>query len=97
VAVEREAAQSSLRSELASGYEYYLSVKENYEAMKESLTAFGDVSELTEALKEKEITISEYISYMESVYDIREAVINLDKDCHIALATLFDHLLAGIK
>jgi len=97
VAVEREAAQSSLRSELKSRYEYYTNVKQNFEAMKESYSEFGDVEGLSEALREKEITISEYISYMESVYDIREAIINLDKDYHVALASLFDHLLAGIK
>ncbi len=97
VAIEREAAQSSLSSELKSRYEYVVNLKQNYDAMKQSYSEFGDVEGLSEALREKEITTSEFISYMESVYDIRVTIINLDKDYHVALASLFDHLLAGIK
>jgi len=96
-AVEREAAQSSLSSDLKTMFEYYMNLKQNFEAMKENYSVFGDVAGLAEALKEKEITISEYISYLESVYDIREAIIDLDKDYHVVLASLFDYLLADMK
>lgn len=97
IAIERDAAHSSLRSELEIQFEYYTLVKQNYSGMKENYSAFGDIAGLDEALKEKEITISEYISYMESVYDIREMIINLDKDYHTALASLFDYMLADLK
>lgn len=97
VAVEREAAHSSLRSELETQFEYFTLVKQNYFTMKENYLAYGDITGLEEALKEKEITVSEYISYMESVYDIRESIINLEKDYHTALASLFDYVLSDLK
>jgi len=96
VALAREAAHSSLKSDLESQYESYKLVKQNYSEVLENYSEFGDLGGLEQALSEKEITISEYFSYIQSVYNIKEVIINLRKEYNTILASLYDYLLTGI-
>jgi outer membrane protein, heavy metal efflux system len=92
-ALSRDAAHSALAAEIESLYEYCMAVKVNMLEMRENSMAAGDISPLTEALTEKEITITEYFSHMEAVFASREALINLETEYHKTVAILYDHLL----
>ena len=96
-ALSRDAAHSALKAEMESIYEYCLASRENMVEMKKNSLTAGDISPLTEALTEKEITITEYFSHMEAVFAAREALINLETEYHKTLAMLYDHLLLGVK
>jgi outer membrane protein, heavy metal efflux system len=96
-ALSRDAAHSALTAEMESLWEYCVAARENMVEMNENSMAASDLSPLTEALTEKEITITEYFSHMEAVFAARVTLINLETEYYRSLAMLYDHLLLEVK
>jgi outer membrane protein, heavy metal efflux system len=91
--LSRQAAHAALVAEVHARFEYFQAARENFLTMREGYSAMGDTSGLMEALAEKELTITEYLSHMEAVYTSRITVIKLEKEYQLAHADLYDHLL----
>jgi outer membrane protein, heavy metal efflux system len=89
----REASLGLLVSEATADYELCKNARNNYENMREKIGRAGSVAGLTEALREKEITLSDYFAYMDTLYDSGEIMISLEYEYYSALARLYDHSL----
>lgn len=89
----RDAAIAMMVSETLSQYEYCMLAKLNFEEMREELSHAGETSLLINSLTEKEITITDYFAYMESLFESMLMLTDLENDYFTALARLYDHKL----
>lgn len=92
-AAGRDATFAILLADTRSLYEYCRMAKLNYEEMYAELSNAGDLSLLFKSLTEKEITITEYFSYMEAMYESRLMLVDLENEYYASLARLNDHTL----
>jgi outer membrane protein TolC len=89
----RDATINLLVTETESLYESCEMSAENLETLKAYMANYGDTTSLTKALYEKEITTTEFFSFMDAVYDAKGTLVKLEWENMVAKARLLDHTL----
>ncbi|MDX9929921.1 MAG: TolC family protein [Bacteroidales bacterium] len=90
----REASVALLINKTEAEYDYYSHLKLSYDRLKSGAAGAMETALLAKALREKEITITDYFAYIESVYESRLALVKLENECMASLSRLLDHILA---
>ncbi|MBE0676704.1 MAG: TolC family protein [Bacteroidales bacterium] len=91
----RDAAIDLLVAEAGALYENCLSAERNFTAMSAEMENAGDTGLLIRALSEKEITTTEFFSFMEAVYEARLTTVQLELEYMTSKARLNDHALVS--
>ncbi len=95
--LQAEAAMNAeiekLKTEVLKDYSQMVSLKPALSELKRILQSSGSTSELNKALNTGEITITEYFSLLEIIYDTKEKLIETENEYFKSLAVLNDHLL----
>ncbi|MGQ9620162.1 MAG: TolC family protein [Bacteroidales bacterium] len=93
VQAETNAKVERLKTEIRREYSLMASLKQTLSDLQKILKSSSGVQELLKALQEGEITLTEYFSMLEVIYDTEEKLIETENEYCRSVAVLNDHLL----
>lgn len=97
VAAQRDATIMNLDLEVRNEFSHMKALQMNIEELTGVLEEGGGANYLDTALEEGEISVTTYFSYLQSVFESEERLLELRNEFHKSLARLLDHNLARVS